>query len=150
MPTTRFKVRAFVLAAFFAGVAGSLYAHSIGAINAGELGFQKSFDVIIMVVLGGMGSISGSTLAAIILTILPELLRTVTTWANGYLPPEYALPDLRMIIYSLALILMMILRPQGLFGLHEIWELRPWRRKRRSGRRRAAVVASAPRGRRGR
>jgi branched-chain amino acid transport system permease protein len=77
-----------------------------------------------------MGSISGSTLAAIILTILPELLRTVTTWVNGYMPPEYALPDLRMIIYSLALILMMILRPQGLFGLHEIWEFRPWRRRK--------------------
>jgi branched-chain amino acid transport system permease protein len=124
VPTTRFKVRAFVLAAFFAGVAGSLFSHSIGGINAGELGFQKSFDVVIMVVLGGMGSISGSTLAAVILTILPEALRTVTTWVNQYLPSQYALPDLRMIIYSLALILMMILRPQGLFGLHEIWDLR--------------------------
>lgn len=128
--TTRFKVRAFVLAAFFAGVAGALYAHSIGGINAGELGFQKSFDVVIMVVLGGMGSISGSTVAAIILTILPEALRTVTAWVNQYLPAAYALPDLRMIIYSLALILMMILRPQGLFGLHEIWDLRPWRWRR--------------------
>jgi branched-chain amino acid transport system permease protein len=131
VPTTRFKVRAFVLAAFFAGIAGSLYVHSIGGINAGELGFQKSFDVVIMVVLGGMGSISGSTLAAIILTLLPELLRTVTAWANQYLPPQYALPDLRMIIYSLALILMMILRPQGLFGLHEIWDL--WRRRTKRG-----------------
>ena len=130
IPTTRFKVRAFVLAAFFAGVAGSLYVHSIGGINAGELGFQKSFDLVIMVVLGGMGSISGSTLAAIILTVLPELLRTFTDWINGYLPPEYALPDLRMIIYSLALILMMILRPQGLFGLREIWNVR---RRRRTG-----------------
>jgi len=129
VPTTKFKVRAFVLAAFFAGVAGSLYTHSIGSINAGELGFQKSFDLVIMVVLGGMGSISGSTLAAIILTILPEALRTVTAWVNEYLPPEYALPDLRMIIYSLALILMMILRPQGLFGLREVWDWRPWRRR---------------------
>jgi len=75
-------------------------------------------------VLGGMGSISGSTLAAIILTILPEALRTVTDYANRYLPAAYALPDLRMIIYSLALIIMMIVRPQGLFGLHEIWEFR--------------------------
>jgi branched-chain amino acid transport system permease protein len=128
--TTRFKVRAFVLSAFFAGVAGALYAHSIGAINAGELGFQKSFDLIIMVVLGGMGSISGSTLAAVLLTILPELLRKVTEYINQFLPAAYALPDLRMIIYSLALILMMILRPQGLFGLHELWEFRPWRRRR--------------------
>ena len=72
---TRYKVRAFVLASFMAGVAGGLYAMDIGAINASELGFQKSFDIIIMVVLGGMGSISGAALAAIILTILPELLR---------------------------------------------------------------------------
>ncbi|MEW6249495.1 MAG: branched-chain amino acid ABC transporter permease [Planctomycetota bacterium] len=124
VPTTRFKVRAFVLAAFFAGVAGALYGHSIGSINAQDLGFQKSFELIIMVVLGGMGSISGSTLAAIILTLLPELLRNMTAFANQYLPPAYELPDLRMVIYSLALIVMMIVRPQGFFGLHELWDLR--------------------------
>lgn len=107
--TTRFKVQAFVIAAFFAGIAGGLYAHEIGSINAGELGFQKSFDVLIMVVLGGMGSISGATLAAIILTLLPELLRVVA---------EY-----RMIVYALLLIIMMLVRPQGLFGIHELWEL---------------------------
>src|SRR5262245_40056903 len=76
--TTRYKVRAFVIAAFFAGIAGALYAHLLGSINAGELGFMKSFDVVIMVVLGGMGSISGVVLAAIILTILPEYLRAPT------------------------------------------------------------------------
>jgi branched-chain amino acid transport system permease protein len=72
---TKYKVRAFVLSAFFAGLAGGLYAMFIGAINAGDLGFLKSFDIIIMVVLGGMGSISGAALAAVILTVLPELLR---------------------------------------------------------------------------
>ncbi len=137
--TTRFKVRAFVLAAFFAGLAGALYAHSIGSINAGELGFQKSFDLVIMVVLGGMGSISGSALAAALLTILPEALRKVTDQANQYLPAAYALPDLRMVIYSLALILMMILRPQGLFGLHEIWDWRPLRRRQKSTRRKPVL-----------
>jgi len=128
--TTRYKVRAFVLAAFLAGVAGALYAHLIGSINAGELGFQKSFEVVIMVVLGGMGSVSGSTLAAIVLTLLPELLRSVTGTINTHLPREYELPDLRMIIYSLALILMMILRPQGFCGLREIWDWRIGRRRR--------------------
>jgi len=128
--TTRYKVRAFVLAAFLAGVAGALYAHLVGSVNAGELGFQKSFEVVIMVVLGGMGSVSGSTLAAIVLTLLPELLRTVTGSVNTYLPRAYELPDLRMIIYSLALILMMILRPQGFFGLREIWDWRVRRRPR--------------------
>jgi len=113
---TKHKVRAFVLSSFFAGVAGALYALQIGSINAGELGFQRSFEILIMVVLGGLGSVSGASLAAIILTALPELLRAV----NQY----------RMIVYSLLLIIMMIVRPQGLFGVREIWDL--LRRPRRS------------------
>ena len=83
---TRYKVRAFMFSAFFAGVAGALYALQIGSINAGELAFQKSFDIIIMVVLGGLGSISGAALAAIILTLLPELLRDpadIWPWGAG-------------------------------------------------------------------
>jgi branched-chain amino acid transport system permease protein len=73
---TRFKIRAFVISAFFAGIAGGLYAHTVGVqLNAGELGFVKSFDIIIMVVLGGLGSISGAAMAAVILTVLPEWLR---------------------------------------------------------------------------
>jgi branched-chain amino acid transport system permease protein len=101
--TTRLKVRAFVLAAAFAGIAGGLFAHEIGtSLNPRELGFQKSFDVVIMVVLGGMGSVSGAVLAAIVLTILPEALRGFS--------------EFRMPIYALALILMMILRPQGTLG----------------------------------
>jgi branched-chain amino acid transport system permease protein len=115
--TTRTKVTAFVLAAFFAGVAGVLFAHEIGTtLNPRELGFQKSFEVVIMVVLGGMGSLSGSVLAAIGLTILPELLR------------EFA--QYRMIVYALLLVLTMIVRPKGLFGVSEIWDLaivRRWR-----------------------
>lgn len=108
--TTRYKVWAFVIAAFFAGIAGSLFAHEVGTtLNPRELGFQKSFDVVIMVVLGGMGSISGAALAAVGLTLLPELLR-------GF--AEY-----RMIVYALLLIAMMLARPQGLFGVRELWDL---------------------------
>ncbi|MBC7834560.1 MAG: branched-chain amino acid ABC transporter permease [Phycisphaerales bacterium] len=74
--TTRFKVWAFVIAAFFAGVAGGLFAHTLGVgLSAEAAGFMKSFDVIIMVVLGGLGSISGATAAAIVFTLLPEVLR---------------------------------------------------------------------------
>lgn len=169
--TTRLKVRAFVLSAFFAGVAGALYAHVIGSIAAGELGFQKSFDVVIMVVLGGMGSISGSTLAATLLTILPEYLRrpvalwpyalaaallvllvrrrrgaVLAAWLAG--PALFLelmrlaagrvavdLAELRMVFYALLLIVMMIVRPQGLLGLREVWEL--WGR-RKPGRSAAA------------
>jgi branched-chain amino acid transport system permease protein len=114
--TTKYKVDAFVISAFFAGIAGALFSHEVGSsLNPRELGFAKSFEMVIMVVLGGMGSVSGAVLAAIILTILPELLRSFA----GY----------RMIVYALALIIMMITRPQGLFGIHEVWELA--RRKRK-------------------
>jgi branched-chain amino acid transport system permease protein len=116
--TTKLKVRAFVLAAAFAGIAGGLFAHEVGtSLNPRELGFQKSFDIVIMVVLGGMGSVSGAVLAAIVLTLLPEALRGFS--------------EFRMPIYALALILMMILRPQGILGLKEIWEL-PWLKRRKA------------------
>jgi branched-chain amino acid transport system permease protein len=118
--TTKLKVRAFVLAAGFAGIAGGLFAHEVGtSLNPRELGFQKSFDIVIMVVLGGMGSVSGAILAAIVLTLLPEALRSFS--------------EFRMPIYALALILMMILRPQGILGLKEIWEI-PWIAKRRAAK----------------
>ena len=88
--TTRYKVWAFVISAFFAGVAGALFAHTSGVnLNPTELGFQKSFDVVIMVVLGGLGSISGATLAAVIVTFLSEFLRDpriladYTPWVAG-------------------------------------------------------------------
>jgi branched-chain amino acid transport system permease protein len=115
---TKYKVRAFVLSSFFAGVAGGLFAMKFGTINASTLGFQRSFEIIIMVVLGGMGSISGAALAAIILTLLPELLRELGPQWQSY----------RIIIYAALLILMMLVRPQGLFGIREVWEL-PWLRR---------------------
>jgi branched-chain amino acid transport system permease protein len=105
----KYKVRAFVLAAFFAGLAGGLYGHSGVNLAPADAGFQRSFEVVIMVVLGGMGSISGAVLAAILLTILPEFLREFSQY--------------RLIIYALLLVLMMIFRPQGLFGVREVWEL---------------------------
>ena len=120
---TKYKVRAFVLSSFFAGVAGALFAMQLGSINAGDLGFQRSFEILIMVVLGGLGSISGSTIAAIILTILPEVLRGVDRY--------------RMIVYALLLIIMMIVRPQGLFGVREAWDVqwkRMFQRRNRGGR----------------
>ena len=112
--TVRAKVVAFVFAAFFAGIGGSLYAHQVGALDPKELGFMKSIDLVIIVVIGGMGSITGVVLGASILVILPEVFR------------QFA--DYRMIAYALALILVMILRPQGIMGVKELWETSPWRR----------------------
>jgi branched-chain amino acid transport system permease protein len=77
---------------------------------------MKSVDVVIMVVLGGMGSMSGSLIAALALTFLPELLRPLVQLTGV---------DLRMVIYSLALILMMLLRPAGLMGRRELWQRKP-------------------------
>ena len=113
--TTRYKVLAFVLGAFFAGVAGGLFAHFLSYLNPSSFTFLKSIEVIAMVVLGGMGSITGSVLAAIVLTLLPEVLRSVK--------------ELRMVIYSLMLIVLMITRPQGLMGTREL-DLGKWFRKR--------------------
>ena len=104
--TTSYKVLAFVLGAFFAGIAGGLFAHYLSYLNPNSFTFIKSIEVIAMVVLGGMGSISGSVLAAIVLTVLPEVLRPVK--------------DYRMVIYSLMLIVLMITRPGGLLGSREI------------------------------
>ncbi len=101
--TTKFKVIAFVSGAFFAGIAGALYGHFNLYLNPEDFNFLKSVEIVVMVILGGMGSMAGVIIAAIVLTILPELLRSVS---------EY-----RMIIYALLLIVMMLTRPQGLFGV---------------------------------
>lgn len=118
--TTRAKVRAFVLSSFFAGVAGSIFAHYANYLNPSSFTFMRSVDSVIMVVLGGMGSLSGSLLAAVFITVIPEALRPIQEM-TGY--------DLRMVIYALSLVLLMILRPQGLFGKSEITEVLPWLQK---------------------
>jgi branched-chain amino acid transport system permease protein len=113
----RVKVLAFMMAAFFAGIAGALFAHESGnIISPRDAGFQRSLDYVIMTVLGGRGSVTGVMLAAVILTALPELLRDFEQY--------------RLIVYALLLIGMMLLRPQGLFGIHEIWDFWPRRKKR--------------------
>ncbi|MCL6574197.1 MAG: branched-chain amino acid ABC transporter permease [Bacillus sp. (in: Bacteria)] len=104
--TTFYKVTAFVIGAFFAGIAGALYAHNFYIIQPTNFGFLKSFDILILVVLGGLGSMSGAVIAAILLTI-------ISTFLSNY-------PEVRMVIYSLLLIVMMLFRPQGLLGTKEI------------------------------
>jgi branched-chain amino acid transport system permease protein len=118
VPTTRYKVMAFVIGAFFAGVAGALFSHYT-YLHTNSFTFMKSIEVVIMVVLGGMGSLTGSILGAVLLTALPELLRFASAE--------------RLIIYSLLLIVLMIARPQGILGRREL-----------SFRRRRAESASRP------
>ena len=100
--TTKYKVVAFVLSAFFAGLAGGLYAHYLQYINAEGFNFMKSVDVVTMVILGGMGSTFGVLVSAVALTVMNEMLRSFEQY--------------RMIVFALLLIIMMITRPQGLIG----------------------------------
>ena len=116
--TTYYKMMAFVLAAFFAGIAGGLYAHHVGVLAPTKFDFNYSVEFLVMVVLGGMGSITGSIIAAIVLTILPEALR-------GF-------EDYRMLLYSLVLIVMMLFRPTGLLGTYEFSLSRMLNRPRRA------------------
>jgi branched-chain amino acid transport system permease protein len=102
LDTTRYKIVAFVIGAFFAGIAGGLYGHFKMTITPTGFDFTKSIEIVVMVILGGMGNTLGVILAAILLTLLPELLRPIA---------EY-----RMVIYSLLLIVLMLVRPQGLFN----------------------------------
>ena len=104
------KLRAFVISSFMAGVAGSFFAHSEGYLSTQTFTFVKSFEVIAMNVVGGLGSLTGAIMGAGILTVLPEGLRVVQD-VTGV--------DLRMIIYALTIILIMILRPQGIMGNKE-------------------------------
>jgi len=104
--TTKYKVMAFTIGAAFAGVAGALFAHYFYIAHPASFTFMKSFDILTIVVLGGLGSISGSITAAILLTFISAALASYPEW--------------RMIIYSLTLIILMIYRPQGLFGNKEI------------------------------
>ncbi len=100
--TTRYKIAAFVIGAFFAGIAGGLYGHFKMTITPTGFDFTKSIEIVVMVILGGMGNTTGVILAAILLTLLPEALRSFEQY--------------RMILYSLLLIILMILRPKGLFN----------------------------------
>jgi branched-chain amino acid transport system permease protein len=103
------KIIVFVIGAFFAGIAGSLYAHYITFIDPSSFTVMESISILLMVVFGGMGSLSGSFVGAAILVIFPELLRFLG------MPSSVAAP-LRQMIYGLLLIVLMLKRPQGVLG----------------------------------
>jgi len=100
--TTRFKVTAFVMGAFFAGVAGALYSHAVEFISPEGFNFLRSFEIIVMVILGGLGRPVGVAVAAILITLLNELLRDLSQY--------------RMVVYALIIILFMIFRPTESLG----------------------------------
>ena len=100
------KIRSFIIGAFFAGIAGGLYAHYFMYLDPKSFDFMKSFEILTFVVMGGMGSLSGSILSTSILTYLPEMMR--------------AFAEYRMVFYPAVLLILMLFRPQGLLGTREI------------------------------
>ena len=117
--TTVYKVLAFTIGAFFAGVAGVLFGHNMYILSPASFTFMQSFNILIMVVMGGLGSMTGSIAGALVVTFLSAALASF--------------PNARMIIYALALILLMFYRPQGLFGYVEVTSMRPLNRFFRKG-----------------
>ncbi|HEX3889746.1 MAG TPA: branched-chain amino acid ABC transporter permease [Verrucomicrobiae bacterium] len=121
---TKYKVTAFVIGAFFAGIAGGLYAHSKQFLTPDGFGFMQSIAFVVMVILGGMGNTIGVILAAILLTLLPEGLRALADIEHiPGIAQEFPLSwvgNARMVIYSLLLIVLMLTRPQGLFTLRKL------------------------------
>ena len=119
IPVSSYKVLAFVIAAFFAGVAGVLYGQNLGYLSPSDFDYNKSIEILVIVVLGGMGSITGSVISAVVITVLPELLRGAD--------------DFRMLIYAVVLIIMMILNtsPKAREAKNKLAaRLRPGRRVR--------------------
>ncbi len=114
--TTRMKVLAFTVGSLLGGLGGGLYAHYMYYINPQDFGFMKSIEILNMVVLGGMGSIPGTIIGVIILTLAPEVLRVVA---------EY-----RLLVYGALLVILMIFRPNGLLGDVRIYDLKKrWGKK---------------------
>jgi len=127
--TRRVKVIAFVVSSFFAGIAGALFAHLLQFINPRVFDIIKSTDILIMVYLGGIGSLAGSIIGATVYTVLLEVLRPMGVW--------------RMVFMPLVLVLLMLYRPKGIMGLREFsWFVplrdmlasRSWREKRKAGK----------------
>ncbi|MFT3925508.1 MAG: branched-chain amino acid ABC transporter permease [Myxococcales bacterium] len=119
IPTTRFKVLAFVISAAAAGIAGGLFAHLQSTIRPDDFKFDRSIDMIVMIIVGGLGSVTGAIVGAVFVGITLELTRDLQQY--------------RLVIYALLLILLMVFRPQGLLGHHELHVVRYVKRLVRGG-----------------
>ena len=121
--TTKYKVLAFTIGAMFAGVAGALFSHYFYIAHPASFTFMRSFDILTMVVLGGLGSQTGAVTGAILLTFVSAAFASYPEW--------------RMVIYSILLIILMLYRPQGLLGNKEL-SFKMFSRLTGGGKRRAA------------
>jgi branched-chain amino acid transport system permease protein len=128
--TTSYKVRSFVVSSFFAGVAGGLFSHFQSIITPGDsFSFVKSMEIVVMVVAGGLGSTTGAVVAAVLLTLLPEAMRSAFISLGGdNVALAQSIDQLRKPIFGLLLVVIMLTRPQGIFGTHEAWD---WLKKKK-------------------
>ncbi len=108
-PTTRLKVTAFAISAATAGIAGGLFAHMQAGVRPEDFRFEKSIDMIVMIIVGGLGSISGAVLGGIFVAVSLELMRDLQQY--------------RLVLYALLLVVIMLVRPQGLLGNRELYQL---------------------------
>ncbi len=108
-PTTRLKVTAFAISAATAGIAGGLFAHMQAGVRPEDFRFEKSIDMIVMIIVGGLGSISGAILGGIFVAVSLELMRDLQQY--------------RLVLYALLLVVIMLVRPQGLLGNRELYQL---------------------------
>ena len=130
--TNRMKLVAFMLSSGLAGIAGGLFAHILGYINPNSFGILKSTECLVMVYLGGMGSLSGSVISAILFTLLLESLRFIIPWMDTAMHYMHLLPDSyelsqvwKWVIIPLILILLMQFRPEGIMGNRELSDIFP-------------------------
>ena len=110
VPVSRYKILVFSMGAFFAGIAGALYANYFYFIRPDSFGFMKSIDILVIVVLGGLGSIKGSVISAVVLSLLSLSLQGI--------------PELRMVIYAVILFIMMVYKPQNILKklIRKVWK----------------------------
>jgi branched-chain amino acid transport system permease protein len=108
-PTTRLKVTAFAISAATAGIAGGLFAHMQAGVRPEDFRFEKSIDMIVMIIVGGLGSISGAILGGVFVAVSLELMRDLQQY--------------RLVLYALLLVVIMLVRPQGLLGNRELYQL---------------------------
>jgi branched-chain amino acid transport system permease protein len=121
--TTAYKVRAFVISAFFAGAAGGLFTHFQTVITPAQFDFTRSIDIVVFIVAGGLGSTTGAVVAAVVLTLLPEGLRSLFSLLGASSSLASVVDQIRKPIYGVLLVIIMLSRPQGIFGTREAWDL---------------------------
>jgi branched-chain amino acid transport system permease protein len=120
----RVKIVSFTISSFIAGVGGALLGHLMNTIDPKMITYSLTYNIVLIVVLGGNGSISGSVVAAIVVTVAMEALRFLDSSLNFIFFQTPALPGLRMVVFSALLLLVIIFRQQGLMGKKEFsWNL---------------------------